>query len=377
MPYTETEIVTTRKGFRYSTPVAGTLTGRGGNIIIIDDPIKQDDVLSKAGRNSVNQWYDNTVYSRLDNKQEDVIIIVMQRVHQDDLVGHVIDKEDWVRVDIPAIAEERARYLIGPDEYHYRQRGDVLHPERENRESLENTRRTIGSYNFSAQYQQKPVPPEGNLVKENWLRSYGALPDRSSFDGIVQSWDTASSGDELGDYSVCTTWGVRGQEYYLIDVIRERLEYPDLKRRLLQEAERHRAHYVLIERAGSGLGLFQELRRRDDLRHLHFQGCLPKEDKETRLSVQSAKFEAGQVYLPKTAPWLGEFVEELLAFPGSRHDDQVDSVTQFLRWIGRQETLLKPGVRPQGRDRPQGYDRPAGRPFPPSRRLRPGWPQIF
>jgi hypothetical protein len=146
---TELEYVTTRRGFR------------GGNILIIDDPLKPADADSQSKREALQNWYDGTLYSRLDNKREGIIIIVTQRLHLEDLVGHVLDKEDWCHISLPATAETEASYPLGGGRYHLRKSGDVLHPEREPAEALTRLRSTLGSYHYSAQYQQSPVPIGG------------------------------------------------------------------------------------------------------------------------------------------------------------------------------------------------------------------------
>ena len=215
--------------------------------------------------------------------------------------------------------------------------GEVLHPEREPLPVLQQLRASMGSQAFQAQYQQAPVPAEGNLVRRAWLRHYTAPPRREPNDRVVQSWDTASKAEEMHDFSVCTTWLMRGKEYYLIDLFRERLEYPELRRAVLRLARQHRANSVLIEDKGSGTHLIQDLRRSGEL---HAIPCKPEADKVTRLAAQTVKFEAGQVLLPAQAPWLDAFLAELLAFPGSGHDDQVDAVSQFLGWLDR-----RPGFR--------------------------------
>jgi predicted phage terminase large subunit-like protein len=166
---------------------------------------------------------------------------------------------------------------------------------------LEPDRANMGSYNFEAQYQQRPMPPEGNLVKLDWFRRYETPPDRADFDYVLQSWDTAGSLDALASYSACTTWGVLGRAYYLLDVVRERLEYPELRRRVIAEAQKYRADRVLIEYAGSGQYLVQELSREG---RLPVRSVRPKGDKRSRMDGQTAKMEAGQVHIPEEAPWL-------------------------------------------------------------------------
>ena len=217
---------TTRGGGRFTTSVAGSLTGRGGGYIIIDDPIKPQDALSKAVRRSINQWYDNTLRSRLDNKKTGVIILVMQRVHLDDLVGHVREKEFWHEIKLPAMAEEDETFTIWNEKDVGRKKGEALHPERDTLEMLEETRNLKGSFNFQAQYQQSPVPEAGNLIKRHWFHFYDVVPVAvRQADRIVQSWDPAISVSDTADWSVCTTWAIRGDDYYLIDVYRKRCDF--------------------------------------------------------------------------------------------------------------------------------------------------------
>jgi hypothetical protein len=193
--------------------------------------------MSLAERTRVNQWYDGTLYSRLDNKNEGAIVIIMQRLHEDDLVGHVLEMEDWVHLRIPAIAEEDMIYRLGddPEDVHHRRAGEVLHAAHESRESLDTTRRQLGTANFEAQYQQAPVPPGGNMIDPTWFNTFDEAPPRERLAMVVQSWDTASRATEINDYSACITAGIIGQDYYVLDVVRERLTFPDLKARVLRK----------------------------------------------------------------------------------------------------------------------------------------------
>ncbi len=332
----ELEFMTTARGFRLTTSVGGTLTGRGGNFILIDDPLKPSDAVSRPLREAVNQWYSNTLYSRLDDKSQDVIVIIMQRLHLDDLVGHVLEGEDWTHLNLPAIAVAPEKIFFGEEDFHERQPGDLLHPERESKESLDRIRTTMGTYGFSAQYQQNPIPPEGNLIKWGWFNFFSTPPDRESNDQIVQSWDTASKADELNDYSVCTTWLLRGKDCYLLDVTRRHADYPALKKLTLRLVETYRADAVLIEDRSSGTQLIQDLNHEGEVRPIAIQ---PEGDKVTRMSTQSAKIEAGHVFLPEQAPWLEEFQSEVLQFPHGRYDDQIDSLSQFLKWVSQHDIL--------------------------------------
>lgn len=221
------KFMTTDMGFRMATSVGGVLTGHGADFIIIDDPIKPEDALSEPGRNAVNNWFDSTLLSRLNNKTTGCIIIIMQRLHQDDLVGHVLGQDKWEVVSFPAIAESDKAFhiesIIGT-KIVKRLEGEPLHAARESLTMLEITRQNITSYNFSSQYQQNPQPVGGAVVKSNWLQYYEPAVELSTFPLILQSWDTANKSSELNDYSVCTTWGVKNNRYYLLDVLRKRLE---------------------------------------------------------------------------------------------------------------------------------------------------------
>lgn len=325
---TEAEIATTRQGFRLSTSVGGTLTGRGGDLVVIDDPIKPADAMSEARREGVAHWYETTLLSRLDDKRTGAIVLVMQRLHEDDLAGRLLAEGGWRHLRLSAIAEADETVPLPLGRRHHRRAGEVLHPAREPIEVLDQLKRAMGSAAFAAQYNQEPVPAGGNMLSWRWFRSYDVLPA----DGhTLISWDTAMKASEVSDYSVATVWRVVGESYYLIDLVRERLDYPDLKRRAVALYERHRPATLLIEDAGSGTSLIQDLRRDN----VHAIGVRPEGDKVLRMSAQSAKVEAGAVHLPRHAPWLDELKAEVLAFPHGRHDDQVDSIAQALAYADR------------------------------------------
>jgi predicted phage terminase large subunit-like protein len=329
------EFETTAQGCRLATSVGGVLTGRGADIIIIDDPLKPEEALSEAHRRAANEWFDHTLYSRLNDKEKGAIILIMHRLHEDDLVGHVLAQEDWDIVRFPAIAEADERHVIdtlaGPRIFTRRQ-GQPLHPARESLVMLEQIRRTIGEYNFAGQYQQMPAPLGGGMVKAAWFRHYAPDELPATFERIVQSWDTASKATELSDFSVCTSWGILGKELYLLDVLRRRMEYPELKRAVRDQYTLYRPSVVLIEDKASGTQLIQELIA-DGLHAVtRYQ---PQSDKVMRMHAQTAMIENGFVHLPKTGPWLAAYLHELTVFPNGRHDDQVDSTAQLLDWFKR------------------------------------------
>jgi hypothetical protein len=203
---TELEVVTTRNGFRLAGSLDGSVTGRGGDYIIIDDPLKPMDALSDSRRERVNDLYNNTLHSRLDNKKSGAIIFVMQRLHADDLSGTLQRSSDKpATLSLPAIAEHEEIIQISEHDYHQRQKGDVLHPERASLEELENTRSQIGSHVFAAQYQQAPVRRHSIMIKRESIFRYDELPAQTSSSFVMQSWDTAAKNGELNDYSACAT----------------------------------------------------------------------------------------------------------------------------------------------------------------------------
>ncbi|HWX27801.1 MAG TPA: phage terminase large subunit [Steroidobacteraceae bacterium] len=326
----EAEYQTTRMGFRIATSIEGTLTGRGGDIIIIDDPMKPIDALSDIKLERVHNAFVNTILSRLDHKLTGAIIIVMQRLHEDDLVGRLLrdQPEEWSVLNLPAIAEHEEKIEIGNGRYHVRRVGDLLHAEREPRSILDSYRAQMGSDVFAAQYQQSPVPREGAMIKRTWPRRYRVPPTLDASATVIQSWDTAAKGGSRSNYSVCTTWLYHNKRYYLLDVYREQVDYPTLKARAIAIANLHNAKVILIEDAGTGDALANELQNQG----LPVIAVKPELDKRTRMSIQSVKFESGQIFLPKEASWLADFESELFSFPGGRYDDQIDSVSQALAY---------------------------------------------
>jgi predicted phage terminase large subunit-like protein len=336
------DFMTTELGTRMATSVGGVLTGRGADILIIDDALKPDEALSETRRNAVNDWYDNTLLSRLNDKTNGAIVIIMQRLHQDDLIGHVLEQESWDVLSFPAIATEDETHVIKDalgSRIVNRRVGEALHAEREPLQTLNQLRQAMGEYTFISQYQQNPMPKDGFLVKRSWFKHYepGEQP-RSSW--IVQSWDTASKTGELNDYSVCTTWMVHNRDFYLIHVFRKRLNYPDLKRAIIELAGQYDARAVVIEDKASGTAVIQDLQAAGLFSVKAYEPPAGT-DKVMRIHLQTSVIENGQVYLPTSAPWLGEFLAEVTTFPGSKHDDQVDSLAQALAYMAAPSIVEK------------------------------------
>jgi predicted phage terminase large subunit-like protein len=257
----------------------------------------------------------------------------MQRLHEDDLVGHVQTIDEWRVLKFPAIAEENGSHTIqtpyGTLRFE-RKAGEALHPTREPLEELNKLRHALGEYNFAGQYQQTPAPLGGGLVKFAWFKKYAAADLPAPFEMVFQSWDTANKATELNDYSVCTTWGLKDKKLYLLNVLRCRMEYPELHRAIRDHAAEFHPGNILIEDRASGTQLIQELIREGVYGVTPYA---PKLDKIMRLQSTTSTIENGFVFLPEKAPWLAEYLHELTIFPNGKHDDQADSTSQALDWI--------------------------------------------
>lgn len=335
------ETITTERGYRFAVSISGPVLGRGADLIVGDDAMSPDATFSEAVRRREMGFWNTAHRTRLNDKRRGAIILISQRLHEDDLIGRVQQTGDWDRLILPAIAPEAARYRIGPGprDVYERRADEVLDAEREPREVLEEMRRAVGSMTFAAMYLQDPVPPDGNVIRREWLRYTERDFDDPAFVYFVASWDTASTLDTTSSHSVGQLWGWDGEDYYLLKQIRGRWETPDLRRKILEAERGWRPDETLIEDTELGRSLQQDLRRTSSMR-LHLRR--PRYDKRARLLAQSARFEAGQVWIAEAEPWRHEYVSELLAFPFGRSDDQVDATSQALDFLVGRTASLQP-----------------------------------
>lgn len=316
---------------------AGLLAGLTGNRAhgaIIDDPIKgREQADSPTIRAKTWDAYVDDLQTRL--IPGGWLGVVQTRWHEDDLSGRLLPKDYagqsgpvecrdgrvWEIINLPAECE-RADDPLG------RKIGEMLWPEWFDESHWRPFR--AQSRTWAALFQQRPRPDEGGIFKDGWCRSrWSQIPREASV--CVHSWDTAQKPDQINDPSVGTMWrmghGVPG--YYLADLYRDRVDYPTLKRKVIAYAERDRPTAVLIEDKSSGQSLIQELRTTTTLPVVPIE---PDGSKLFRANEVSSMVEAGLLILPESAPWLVDFEGEFFGFPLTTHDDQVDSVTQFLRW---------------------------------------------
>jgi predicted phage terminase large subunit-like protein len=323
---TDREITTTKRGKRIATSLEGTLTGLGGNLFVIDDPLKLGDAMSESVRARVIEWYRSTLLSRGDDKRAARIVVVMQRVHQEDLVGYLLEQGGFEVLNLPAIAQRTETFDLGEGRNYTRQKGELLHPEHEPADALIELKRNMGPIAFSAQYQQSPIPPGGRIIKRKWLTTYDNVSHQRG-DRIIMSWDIALSETESGDYSACVVLLRREEVFYVLEVVRGRFPFDRLKQKIMEVKRRYDSGTLLIEDSPISHGLIQNLRDKS----INVTDYKPDTDKRARVIAQSDLFAGGSVRFPRRAAWLEEITAELLAFPG-RHDDQVDALTQGLAW---------------------------------------------
>lgn len=341
---TPSDFNTTARGGRYTTSVDGTMTGRGGNVIIIDDPIKPADATSEPALTKVNEWYKNTLLSRLDDPQNGTIILIMQRVHEDDLTGYLLENStDWTHIKIPEIATTDEQWRVGPRIFH-RAIGRPLNPKRLSLEMAESKRQELGSYVWSAQYQQEPCPPDGGIVKESWLHYYSNPTfDISTVARVFISWDTANKTGATNAYSAAVAVLMTyDRHFYLVDVYRNRWDMPGLVKDAITIYDMWKHEFgagakveMLIEDAASGTQLIQYLQSQRDRcgRAFHIIPIKPNGDKVSRLTGCSALIENGTLQFPQDEkPWWNAFKKELLGFPGTKYKDQVDALTQCINY---------------------------------------------
>lgn len=317
-------------GRRLGISAGGQITGRGGNIIIIDDPIKASDARTKQ-RESINTWFDENIYQRLNNKNSGVIILVMQRLHLFDLTGYLLDKQDghWNQLCLPAIAEDDEEYELSDGRVYLRRTGEILHPAHESQEMLSQVKKFNGAYNFASQYQQQPASEKEAIIRKEWFVIDPQCRFPKKFNRIVVSWDTAIKIDEHNDYSVGVVIGVYRDHYYILDVIRKKLAYPDLLKKIKDVRMKYKSSEILVEDCASGHNIIQSLRADG----IPVKSYKPHGDKFIRLSGVSGIIESGLMHLLEDAPWLSDFLLEITRFPNAAHDDQVDALSQGLKYL--------------------------------------------
>ena len=326
----KSKFLTTKNGFRFATSVGGSATGEGGDFLIIDDPHNPTQINSLKMRNRVIEWFEQTFITRLNDKKNGAIVLVMQRLHQEDLSAHLQSSNGWEILKIPALASKDIEYNFGKFHKIYKE-GEILDDIRNTRDFLQNLEREIGSRNYAAQFLQEPLPANYHLLSPENIHYFEKLPDK--FDFFIHSWDTAIKTSETSDYTVGTVWGIIQNKYYLVQMIRKKLIYSDLKNEIYKQIHKYKPRFVLIEDKSSGQSLIQDLKI-SGLNNI--KAIKPSLDKITRFASVIHLFESGIVLLPAQAAFSRIITSEITNFPNGKHDDIVDSISQFLNFIKQQ-----------------------------------------
>lgn len=341
-------------GYRFATSVGGTTTGMGGSAIVVDDPHSAMEAQSDVIREGVLEWWDQAMSTRLNNPKTGAKVIVMQRLHERDLTGHLLKQGGYEHLCLPAEWDGVSRKTSLGNYDPRKVKGELLWPELYDAKALDPIKVALGDYGTAGQLQQSPSPAGGGIIKVDHIKLWPAKEPVPPIQYIIQSYDTAFTEKNTGDPSACTVWGVvnkHGQNVaLLLDSWAEHLGYPDLRSRMIEEyQERYagseedlgnparRPDLVLIEQKASGQSLIQDLRQAN----IPVRGYNPgKADKVTRAHMIAPLIDIGVVYVMESAKnkgkpvsWARELLEELQKFPAGEHDDRVDCTTQALIYL--------------------------------------------
>ncbi len=341
----KTEFANNKTGQMKATGIKGSITGEGGDYIIIDDPHNPKGAESDADREATLQNFDLAWSNRLNNKKTGRIIVIMQRLHHQDLTGHLIAKDlGYEVVKIPSVAEKKTIITFPlSDRELVREAGSFMHPDRDGFEEIEQAKKDLGSYGFAGQHQQDPSPRSGGIIKRAWIKYYKELPDNLEEKIIVA--DLTYKDAKNSDFTAVEVWGRKGSSLYLIDQIRDRMGFPQQIQAIKAMSARHPdAIAKVIEEAANGAAVIQTLQG-------EIMGIVPfkpQTGKDARLAAVSPIYEAGNVFYPDPtiAPWVGTNVEEIVSFPTAAHDDTVDCASLAIMRLRetsskRLEMLLK------------------------------------
>lgn len=305
--------------------VRGSLTGRGAKVMLVDDPHKDfAEVHSAASRDAVWDWWTSVALTRLEPPS--LVVVLATRWHEDDLLGRLLERDDgtWEQIRFPAIAEEQDALGRAP--------GDpLLSPLLdETRDGAltrwAEVRQAVGEYAWAGLYQQQPSPASGAIFKRDHWVLYEEAPPEHEYDRLLTSWDCAFKGNDDSDYVVGQLWGSRGADRYLIDQVRGQWTFTETLNQMRTFCGRHNATEHIVEDKANGTAILDVLRR-------EISGMVavsPKDAKEVRARAITPQVEAGNVHLPARAHFTQELLAELTAFPGGKHDDAVDALTQAL-----------------------------------------------
>jgi predicted phage terminase large subunit-like protein len=325
-----TRLQTTRSGYRFATSTQGILTGIGADVAIIDDPMKASDAASDVVRDAVGDWFKSSLMSRFDKPMTSRTIVVMQRLHQDDLLGRLQAEGGWETLELPGEAPTGLTLSLAQNKAVTLSAGAILFPERFSKETLAELRADLGESAYAAQVLQRPTPAGGHLFNLGNAPRYHWHPKITpeQFEAVIVSVDCAAAIGASADYTAITTWGVMGKKLYLLDAVRGRWPLGEMLSLTGASLDKHQACKcvaAIIEKGGSGIALAHELKLQNRERIYYWS---PQQAKPVRGEFTRLMMEKKRVWLPKDAPWLGMVEQELAAFPHGKTDDFVDSITQ-------------------------------------------------
>ena len=298
------------------------VTGARGDFIIYDDPINATDIYSATKIEACNLFYSETLSSRSNDPKESVVIVIMQRLHSNDLTGYLLDQGGWDHLCLPMRFEPDSANQYDP-RIKEGEKLTKLHDD----ESLERLERDLGIYATASQLQQKPSPREGGFIKLEWIKYYTELPEVKSY---TWSWDTAIKPGQHNDFSVGLLWAECHNGHYLVDMWRKKVEYPELKIAVETNFQSQKSKEVLVEDKASGQQIVQDFRRTGLLPVIAMvPGKNMGKSKEERVNIAAPLFEAGKLFLPKDKPWIRVVIDEIVNFPNAPHDDILDTITQY------------------------------------------------
>lgn len=366
----KTEYQNDKRGVMVATSVGGTATGKGGDFIIVDDPHNPREAQSDVQREAAITFFDQTLSTRLDNKKAGAIVVVMQRLHERDLSGHILDRGGYEHLCLPAEAEKKTviHFPVSLKEL-VREEEDLLWPEREGPEEIAAQKVAMGSYAYAGQYQQRPAPAEGGILKRYWWRFWcypgqklppvtlkgadgtlmniEAVPLPERFEQQAQSWDMAFKDTKHSAYVVGQIWGLHKADRFLQDQLRDKLDFPGTVAAVkILTAKWPKVTTKWVEDKANGPAVIASLKR-------EIVGLIavdPEGSKEARAHAVSPQIESGNVFIPHPAiaPWVWDFIEECAAFPNGEYADQVDAMTQALAKLDKPKakaTTARRGMR--------------------------------
>ena len=340
------EFQNTQRGVMLATSVGGSVTGKGGSRIVVDDPHNPTQADSELQRQHAVTYFQNTLSTRLDDKKAGAIVVVMQRLHERDLAATCLEL-GYAHVNLPAEAEVPTT-LVMPRSGRVitRPAGDLLWPAREGRAELDALKRSLGSAAYAGQYQQRPAPAGGLIFQREWWKFYDELPPLHD---MAQSWDMSYKDGPDNDYVVGLVAGRIGADIYLVDRVKGQWAFNETGKQIIALRARYpKAHLILVEDTANGPAIMDFLGRQVS----GLVPVTPQGNKMGRACAAQPQVEAGNIWLPNPRPygrllperaWVEEFIEVLAAFPNGAHDDDVDALTQLLVYWYRNRNYRQPG----------------------------------